>query len=135
MKFEGYAVRWDRVDRAGDVFRAGAFADGEAPLLWQHRGEPVGRATVLADAGGLRVSGEISDDRLADMVRRGALEGLSVGYRPRAVRQGAWREILRADLIEVSLVAQPMQPGARIERIEPAPGEAIGKSGRAIRSG
>lgn len=118
MRFRGRAVLWDRVDRAGDVFRAGAFTDGEVPLLWQHRGVPVGRATVRADALGLNVAGDISDDNIADLVRTGALGGLSVGYRPRVVRRGAWREILGAELIEVSLVAQPMQPGARIEGVE-----------------
>lgn len=116
MKFEGYAVRWNRVDRAGDVFRKGAFADGKVPLLWQHRGEPVGRATVSEDDDGLHVFGELSNDNVARLVRGGALEGLSVGYRPRVVQQGAWREIVAADLVEVSLVAQPMQPGARIDR-------------------
>ena len=114
MRFAGYAVRWDRVDRAGDVFRAGAFADGEVALLWQHHGPPVGRATVTSDEAGLRLCGEVTDEKIARSVRCGLLEGLSVGYRPRVVQQGAWREIIAADLVEVSLVAQPMQPGARI---------------------
>ncbi len=118
MKFEGYAVRWDRVDRAGDLFRKGAFTDGAVPLLWQHRGAPVGRVTVRVDDVGLRVLGELDDKNVTQSVRSGALVGLSVGYRPRVVQQGAWREIVAAELVEVSLVAQPMQPGARIERIE-----------------
>lgn len=117
MKFTGYAALWDRPDRAGDVFRRGAFADGAVPLLWQHRGVAVGHVAVCADAIGLGVSGEIEDSRIADLVRCGALDGLSVGYRPRVVQVGAWREILHADLAEVSLVAQPMQPGARIQDI------------------
>lgn len=114
VTFAGYAALWDRPDRAGDVFRRGAFADGEVPLLWQHRGAAIGRVTVQADATGLSVSGEVLDDRIADLVRCGALDGLSVGYRPRVVQAGAWREILHADLAEVSLVVQPMQPGARV---------------------
>lgn len=126
--FSGYAALWDRPDRAGDVFRAGAFAEGTVPLLWQHRGAPVGRVTVRADATGLSADGEIDDPRIADLVRCGALDGLSVGYRPRVVQTGAWREILLAELVEVSLVAQPMQPGARVtevwieEQAEAAPG-------------
>ena len=51
------------------------------------------------------------------MVRSGALRGLSVGYRALAARQGAWREVLRARLAEVSLVAVPMQAAARVETI------------------
>lgn len=116
MRFAGYAVLWDRVDRAGDVFRAGAFAAGEVPLLWQHRGAPVGSATVRPDAIGLNVRGAMLDHQLADLVRCGALDGLSVGYRPQVVQTGGWREILVAELVEISLVAQPMQPGARIEQ-------------------
>lgn len=117
LRFAGYAVRWDRVDRAGDVFRARAFADGAVPLLLQHRGGAVGRADVRADDVGLRVSGEVGEIEVADLVRAGALTGLSVGYRPLAVRRSAWREIAAAELVEVSLVAQPMQPGARIDRV------------------
>jgi hypothetical protein len=106
--FTGYAALWDRVDRAGDVFRRGAFGGPrEVPLLRGHRGDAVGSVRVEEDARGLRVSGA------AEGVRGG--EGLSVGYRPLAVRQGAWRELLGVELVEVSLVAQPMQPGARVD--------------------
>ena len=117
MRFAGYAALFDRVDRAGDVVRAGAFADGTVPLLWQHRGAPVGSAQVTADARGLRVEGEIAVAEVAALVRSGALSGLSIGYRAVRTRQGAWREILSGVLIEVSLVAQPMQPGARVTTI------------------
>jgi len=37
IRFAGYAALFDRVDRAGDVIRRGAFARaGPVPLLWQH---------------------------------------------------------------------------------------------------
>ena len=114
LRFTGYAALWDRPDRAGDVFRAEAFAAGTVPLLWQHRGAPVGSVTVRTDATGLAVSARIMDQNITELVRCGALGGLSVGYRPRIVQHGAWREILLADLVEVSLVTQPMQPGARV---------------------
>lgn len=119
MRIAGYAAVYDRVDRAGDVIRGGAFAGaGTVPLLMQHRGRAVGVLTVVAeDARGLRVEGEVADAEVARLVRSGALPGLSVGYRARATRQGVWREILRADLAEVSLVAVPMQPAARVERV------------------
>ena len=109
---------FDRVDRAGDVVRAGAFGTVQpVPLLFAHRGDPVGVIETLAvDARGLRVAGRVTDAALAAAVRRGALAGLSIGYRPLAVRQGAWRELLRVVLVEVSLVAVPMQPLARIDR-------------------
>jgi hypothetical protein len=117
---QGYAALFDRVDRAGDVFRAGAFGagaleEGRVPLLVQHRGEAVGTVAVAEDARGLRVWGEVGDPLVAGLVRSGALGGLSVGYRALEVRQGGYREIRRAALVEVSLVAQPMQPLARVD--------------------
>ena len=50
LSFTGYAAIWDRLDRAGDVMRRGAFAGAEhVPLLWQHRGQAVGRIATLAE--------------------------------------------------------------------------------------
>ncbi len=115
--FAGYAAVFDRVDRAGDVVRRGAFAGaGAVPLLWQHRGRPVGTIdAIVEDARGLRVSGRIDDAELAGLVRQGAVRGLSVGYRAVAARQGVHRELTLVELVEVSLVAVPMQALARVE--------------------
>jgi HK97 family phage prohead protease len=119
LRFDGHAAVFDRVDRAGDVMRAGAFAGaGVVPLLLQHRGAPVGMIETLGeDARGLRVAGRVDDAAVAALVRQGALPGLSVGYRPVVVRQGARRELVRVALVEVSLVAVPMQALARVERV------------------
>jgi HK97 family phage prohead protease len=119
VKFAGYAAVFDRVDRAGDVMRAGAFVGaGPVPLLWQHRGAPVGRIDVLTeDARGLLVEGVVDDAEVARLVTARAVDGLSVGYRPLVARQGARRELLRVALAEVSLVAVPMQPLARITQV------------------
>jgi hypothetical protein len=118
VTFRGYAAIFDRMDRAGDVFRAGAFGAARAvPLLVQHRGEAVGWVRVAEDARGLTVEGEVDDARVAALVRSGALSGLSVGYRPREVRQGAYRELREVALVEVSLVAQGMQPLARVTSV------------------
>ncbi|MEG3084325.1 HK97 family phage prohead protease [Sphingomonas sp. PB2P12] len=117
VAFAGYAAVFDVVDRAGDVVRRGAFAGaGVVPLLWQHRGDAVGSlASVREDARGLRVEGVVEDPELARLVRSGAVAGLSVGYRAVSVRQGGRRELLRVALVEVSLVAVPMQVLARLE--------------------
>ena len=119
LSFAGYAAIWDRLDRAGDVMRRGAFAGAEhVPLLWQHRGQAVGRiATLAEDDTGLSVEGTVDDPTLAALVRSGAVAGLSVGYRPRVVHQGAARAILSAELLEISLVTVPMQPLARVNHI------------------
>lgn len=120
LLFAGYAAIFDRADRGGDVVRRGAFAGaGCVPVLWQHRGPAVGVIErVFEDARGLGVVGRIEDPGLAAMVAAGALTGLSVGYRARAVRHGTYRELIGLDLHEVSLVAQPMQPLARVTAFE-----------------
>jgi HK97 family phage prohead protease len=118
-RIQGYAAVFDRVDRAGDVFRRGVFADAvPVPLLVQHRGAALGDILAIGeDLRGLWVEALVADPEVARLVRRGALRGLSVGYRALAVRQGAWREVLRAALVEVSLVAVPMQAASRVEAV------------------
>ncbi|WP_404829562.1 HK97 family phage prohead protease [Sphingomonas aliaeris] len=104
VRFAGYAAVFDRIDRGGDVVRAGAFGglgrgevSGPVPLLWQHRGAPVGVVESLAeDAQGLRVIGRIEDARLAGLVASGAVRGLSFGYRVVAARGGGGRFRRRA---------------------------------------
>lgn len=121
VRFAGYAAVFDQVDRGGDVIRAGAFgaAPRAVPLLWQHRGTPVGVIEAIAeDAKGLRVIGRVDDPALAERVRRGAVTGLSFGYRARGVKHRTFRELTRVALIEVSLVAHPMQPLARVHAVE-----------------
>ena len=130
MRFAGYAAVFDRPDRGGDVVRKGAFADslrrGEAvPLLWQHRaGAVIGRIEHLSEDGrGLRVIAELgtSEDarRAARLIESGKLDGLSFGYRVRGAGEaGGFRELTELDLIEVSLVAEPMQVRARVHAVE-----------------
>ncbi|HVJ03328.1 MAG TPA: HK97 family phage prohead protease [Sphingomonas sp.] len=119
LRFAGYAAVFDRPDRGGDVVRPGAFrAKGSVPLLWQHQGAPVGAVERLQeDRRGLRVIGRVEDKALAEAVRRGAVTGLSFGYRVREARHGAKRELLEVQLMEVSLVTNPMQPLARVHAV------------------
>lgn len=118
MRFAGYAAVFDRVDRGGDVVRAGAFTgalDAPVPLLWQHdRTRPIGEIEMLAeDDKGLRVIGQVRD---AALVSRGS--GLSFGYRIKSMRRGTKRELLALELVEVSVVKVPMQPLARVHAVE-----------------
>ena len=123
MRFAGYAAVFDWPDRGGDVVRAGAFRRaleraGDVPVLWQHKGAAVGRIEHLSeDSRGLRVIARVADARVGEMIRRG-LRGLSFGYRVREARHGAVRELVDLDLVEVSLVARPMQPRARVHAVE-----------------
>lgn len=120
VRFAGYASVFDVADRGGDVVRRGAFgAPGAVPLLWQHSGAPVGAIErVEEDSRGLRVIGRVDAPELARAVAAGAVTGLSFGYRVREARGGGLREIRRLDLMEVSLVASPMQPLARVHAVE-----------------
>ena len=125
IRFAGYAAVFDRVDRGGDVVRSGAFlrslaAGGAVPLLWQHRpGAVIGTIEALAeDKRGLRVVARVTHPTAAALVARGALTGLSFGYRVRAMRGANPRELLALDLAEVSLVAAPMQALARVIAVD-----------------
>lgn len=132
MKIAGYAALFGAPDLTGDVLRPGAFAPsllrrgaGGVRMLFQHdAGEPVGVWTsVREDARGLWVEGEILDAgargrTAAALVRAGAIDGLSIGYRPlRASPRARGRDLAEVDLWEVSIVTFPMQPGARLRAV------------------
>ena len=124
VRFAGYAAVFDRPDKGGDIVRRGAFAralerSADVPLLWQHRaGAVIGRIEHLSeDARGLRVIAAVSDERAARYLR--SVDGLSFGYRVREAKSaGVHRELIELDLVEVSLVANPMQPRARVHAVE-----------------
>lgn len=130
-EFEGYGAVFGNVDRDGDIVAKGAFAEslkGRTPaLLWQHNAkEPIGRFDVVReDAKGLYVKGRLSRSgrgaEAYELLKMGALNGLSIGFVTKeAQRNGATgtRTILRADLMEVSLVTFPANELARIETVK-----------------
>ncbi len=121
LLIEGYAARFGVADTAGDIVRAGAFSRSlrtwrEPPMLLQHRnGAVAGRWTrVVEDASGLYVRGLIEAEATQALVL-GGLDGLSIGFRPIVwkPRNGGGRELIEIELVEVSLVAAPMQELAR----------------------
>ena len=128
MRLAGYASIFDTPDSGGDIVRRGAFASETGkrlPLLWQHEvGEPIGFIESLSeDNRGLRVVARVADTRrgldASLLLRAGALDGLSFGYRVRASRPGRGvRELTDLDLLEVSLVTFPMQRAARVIAFE-----------------
>jgi HK97 family phage prohead protease len=117
---------FDRPDKGGDIIRKGAFAKaleraGEVPLLWQHKaGAVIGRIEHLSeDKRGLRVIASVGDSRTARLLGGGKVHGLSFGYRVREAKSAAGlRELVELELVEVSLVANPMQPKARVHAVE-----------------
>jgi hypothetical protein len=127
VRFAGYAAIFDRPDSGGDVVRKGAFAEslrrnGSVPLLWQHQGQPIGTIEHLSeDERGLRVIARLGESaaKVGELLSGGKLKGLSFGYRVREAKQAAGlRELQSLDLVEVSLVARPMQKLAKVHAVE-----------------
>jgi hypothetical protein len=125
LRIAGYASVFGVPDSGGDVVLPGAFAGASArvPLLWQHDvKEPIGFVESLSeDAKGLRVLARVVASgrglQAARLLRAGAIDGLSFGYRVKASapdRMRGVRQLSRLQLIEVSLVTFPMQPLARV---------------------
>ena len=128
VRLAGYAAIFDRPDHGGDIIRPGAFASAKAglPLLLGHDArQRIGTVDHLAeDDRGLRI---IARAKGVD-IHLG--QGLSFGYRVRAARRGGdpqYRELTQLELIEISLVAHPMQPLARVLATEPAPHDDVTK--------
>lgn len=138
LRFAGYAALFDRPDKGGDIIRKGAFAkalerSGAVPLLWQHKaGAVIGRVEHLSeDRRGLRVIATIGEARASKLVESGRIDGLSFGYRVcEAKSAGGLRELVELDLVEVSLVANPMQPNARVHAVEPSSERGLLLAGR-----
>lgn len=136
LRIEGYASLFGVADLNRDVVRPGAFARGlrergaqQVRMLFQHdAGEPVGVwETIREDSRGLFVSGRVLEAgprgrASAELIRQGAVDGLSIGFRTvrSAPRPGGGRELIDLDLWEVSIVTFPMLPQARLRVVAPA---------------
>lgn len=133
VRFTGYAAWFDAVDRGGDAIRPGAFAaslaEGRAiPLLWQHDGrQAVGTVDHAEEDGrGLRIVGR-AGGAAARALADGSVRALSFGYRARGATRDlrGVRTLTDIDLIEISLVARPMQPRARVTAVQRLDGEGV----------
>lgn len=131
-RISGYASVFGVCDTGGDVVEQGAYSEGlkalgkgggRVRMLWQHDpAQPIGIwDEVREDDRGLHVSGrlltQVARGREAvALLKAGALDGLSIGYRVRrATRDAKGRRLLTAvELWEVSLVTFPMLPVARV---------------------
>ena len=131
LRFAGYAALFGKRDAGRDTIQPGAFARTLAerkdplPLYWQHRPDQrIGWVEQVGeDARGLRVVASIDNPQggAAAALKRGAVSGLSFGYRARQfTRDASGRDLTEIDLFEVSLVTHPMQHGARVHLIDPS---------------
>ncbi len=133
--FSGYASLFGVVDSGGDMVMAGAFvrslikrgASG-VKMLWQHQAaEPIGMWTsIVEDSRGLKVEGrlDLSVARAREalsLMRKGAIDGLSIGFRTRRAtteKSSGVRRLEEIDLWEISIVTFPMLPQARIGAVK-----------------
>jgi HK97 family phage prohead protease len=133
--FSGYASLFGKVDLARDAVEPGAFrktlkhrGPESVRMLFQHDpNQPIGRWTqIREDARGLFVRGRLTPgvaraQEVLRLMRAGALDGLSIGFRTVRARKDVGtgvRRILEADLWEISVVTFPMLPEARIDRVK-----------------
>lgn len=134
---EGYASVYGVRDSYNEAVMPGAFADslakhareGTYPLmLWQHNpDEPIGVWHELNDDGkGLWAKGQLLQGvRRADealiMLKAGAIQGMSIGYREVDVEPsdaGGPRKLVKLDLLEASIVSFPANRRARVESVK-----------------
>lgn len=127
--FEGYASVFDVVDLGMDVVAKGAFAKSlgsgrRVKMLWQHSmSDPIGVFDeVREDERGLFVRGRLLKDvqkgrETMALLRAGAIDGLSIGYRiveAMAEAGGRVRKLTEIELHEISIVTSPMLPVAKV---------------------
>ena len=132
--FAGYGSVFGVVDSYQDVVVSGAFTESlktrQPSLLWQHRsGEPIGVYTsVKEDNIGLHVEGQLAlktarGAEAYELLKMGALSGLSIGY---VTREDSYDRVTnintlkKLELWEVSLVTFPANESARVTDIKSA---------------
>ena len=136
--FSGYASVFNVEDMGRDIVLPGAFRDSLAArgptgikMLFQHRpDEPIGVWEQLKeDARGLYAKGRLMLDvararETLSLMRAGALDGLSIGFRAvvghRDNKSGV-RRLGKVDLWEISIVTFPLLPDARVAHVKARP--------------
>lgn len=122
----GIAWPFGSPDRVGDVIEKGAFASSAVPLpmLDTHdQAKVVGVWDEISETPeGLTVKGRLLIEdverarEVRALVQAGAMRGLSIGFSSTKAlpRKGGGRTIQGLDLLEISVVAVPAHPAARI---------------------
>ncbi len=140
--FFGYASLFGQADLSNDVVMRGAFRKslcerGAAgiKLLFQHDPcEPIGVWEELReDVKGLFARGRLMQEvararEVLSLMRAGALDGLSIGFRTRKGHtepKSGVRKLFDIDLWEISVVTFPMHPRARVANVKRAPGTPL----------
>ena len=135
--FEGYASVFNNADLGNDVILSGAFTKSlkktgakGVKLLYQHKADmPIGVFESIEEAKrGLKVRGKLAlqtqmGHEAYELMKMGALDGLSIGFRVSPKGQsydakGKRRMIKEVELMEISLVTFPMNPKAKIRSVK-----------------
>jgi HK97 family phage prohead protease len=131
----GYASTFNGVDSYGDTIIKGAFEDTiqnrERPvrMRWNHFGPVIGKWVEMHEnQRGLFVKGELTPGHsVAEDVKaslsHGAIDGLSIGFFVKEYEvdeEKGRRTIKKADLVEISVVEEPADLGAKVTQIKSA---------------
>jgi HK97 family phage prohead protease len=135
--FTGYASVFGELDQQNEIVQAGAFArslskwrrQNRTPaLLWMHDPtQPIGIwQSVREDASGLLVEGRLAlrtqkGGEAYELLKLGALTGLSIGYRvveSKIEPKRKARILTDVDLFEISLVTFPANEAARVSEVK-----------------
>ncbi len=136
--FTGYGSIFGNEDQGSDIMQKGAFTKSleqrpasKVKLLYQHKtDEPIGIfETMYEDEKGLFVKGRLAmgtqkGREAYELLKMGALDGMSIGFRADPDKQGynenkrGTRTLKEVDLMEISLVTFPMNERALIENVK-----------------
>lgn len=131
-EFEGYASLFGVPDGSGDIVERGAFAatlrrrpPPMVRMLYQHSAlEPIGVwSAIRENSRGLYVRGRLTIDvrrarEVRSLLRDGALDGLSIGFRTkRARKDGLYRRLTEIELWEISVVTFPLLAGSLVTAV------------------
>lgn len=138
-EFEGYASVFGGIDSYGDTIQPGAFAETletrerTVKMRWNHFGPVIGKyIEIEEDDKGLFVKGQltpghsVAEDVKASLVHE-AIDGLSIGFMLGDFEEkpDGGRNIKSVKLVEISIVEEPADLGAKITSIKSAIAEAI----------
>lgn len=131
-EFEGYASVFNGVDSYGDTIAPGAYKntlgtrERSIKMRWNHFGPVIGKwMEMREDAKGLFVRGSLTPGHsvASDVhasLKHGAIDGLSIGFYAKGYEEDdkGNRTLTDIELVEVSVVEEPADLGARIANVK-----------------
>lgn len=131
-EFEGYASVFNGVDSYGDTIAPGAYKntlgsrERSIKMRWNHFGPVIGKwMEMREDAKGLFVRGSLTPGHsvASDVhasLKHGAIDGLSIGFYAKGYEEDdkGHRTLTDIELVEVSVVEEPADLGARIANVK-----------------